>query len=118
MSIERFCVDDSSKAPWPTTQPVICPSVPAEFIVETDGSISHIQVIKGIGGGCDEAAVDAVESSTAKWVPGKSAGVAVRQVIVLPITFKLAGAEKNLSVETESPKNTINEIVVVAYKEN
>ncbi|HEX6893582.1 MAG TPA: M56 family metallopeptidase [Chryseolinea sp.] len=87
-----------------------------EFIVETDGSISEIQAIKGIGGGCDEVAVDAVESSPAKWIPGKSKGVAVRQVIVLPITFKLAGAETTLIEETPSAKNTMNEIVVAAYK--
>ncbi len=59
-----------------------------EFIVNKDGHLSDIKVLKGIGGGCDAAALKAV-TETSFWNPGKKGGVAVRQRIVLPVTFKL-----------------------------
>ncbi|MFO8067173.1 MAG: TonB family protein, partial [Bacteroidales bacterium] len=39
------------------------------FIVEKDGSISNVEVIKGIGGGCDQEAARVV-ASMPKWNPG------------------------------------------------
>ena len=59
-----------------------------EFIVNKDGSLTDIRVIKGIGAGCDEEAVKVLESCP-PWNPGKQRGVPVRQRMVLPITFKL-----------------------------
>ncbi|MEJ2595383.1 MAG: energy transducer TonB, partial [bacterium] len=40
------------------------------FVVEPDGAISNVKVLRGIGGGCDEEAVRVVESMP-KWKPGK-----------------------------------------------
>lgn len=59
-----------------------------EFRVEPDGTLSNARVIKGIGFGCDEEAMRAVLSAP-RWDPGKQSGKAVRQRIVLPITFRL-----------------------------
>jgi periplasmic protein TonB len=58
-----------------------------EFIVERDGTVSDVRVIKGIGFGCDEAAMKAVEHRL--WTPGKQRGKPVRVRMVAPITFKL-----------------------------
>ena len=58
------------------------------FVVEPDGSISNVAVIRGIGGGCDEEAVRVVESMP-KWNPGKQRGTAVRCAFTVPIIFKL-----------------------------
>jgi protein TonB len=58
------------------------------FIVETDGSVSNVQVLRGIGGGCDEEGVRVV-SSMPKWTPGKQRGKAVRVQYNLPIKFAL-----------------------------
>lgn len=58
------------------------------FIVETDGSLSNVNVMRGIGGGCDEEAVRVVESMP-KWKPGKQDGSAVRVSFTIPIIFKL-----------------------------
>ncbi|MCK5371843.1 MAG: energy transducer TonB, partial [Cyclobacteriaceae bacterium] len=59
-----------------------------EFVVEKDGSLTDIKVVKGIGGGCDDEAVRVI-SLAPKWNPGKQRGNAVRVRMVLPIMFKL-----------------------------
>ena len=58
------------------------------FIVEKDGSISETEVVKGIGGGCDEEAVRVVKAMP-KWKPVKQKGKPVRVHFMLPLTFKL-----------------------------
>jgi protein TonB len=58
------------------------------FVVEVDGSISDVRVLRGIGGGCDEEAIRVVRSMP-KWVPGKQRGVPVRVQFNLPIKFTL-----------------------------
>lgn len=59
-----------------------------EFIVDKYGNITEVKAVKGIGAGCDAEAVR-VLSSAPVWNPGKQRGKAVKQKIVLPITFKL-----------------------------
>lgn len=59
-----------------------------EFVVNKDGELTDIHVIKGIGSGCDEEAIRVVKLSP-PWVPAKQRGKPVRQRIVLPIFFKL-----------------------------
>ncbi len=48
-----------------------------QFIVEKDGQLSNIRVIKGIGAGCDEAVVQLLEKAP-KWTPGIQRGTPVR----------------------------------------
>ena len=59
-----------------------------QFVVEKDGSITDIEVVKGIGAGCDEEAVR-VLSIAPKWSPGKQRGVPVRVIKIIPIHFVL-----------------------------
>lgn len=59
-----------------------------QFVVDKDGSITDAKAIKGIGFGCDEAAVKVLEGSP-KWNPGKQRGRAVKVRMVLPISFTL-----------------------------
>ena len=58
------------------------------FVVDRDGSIADVKVLRGIGGGCDEEAVRVVKSMP-KWAPGKQRGKAVRVQYNLPINFIL-----------------------------
>lgn len=48
-----------------------------QFVVEPDGKLSNIKVIKGIGAGCDEAVVKLLENAP-KWAPGIQQGKPVR----------------------------------------
>ncbi|WP_229244089.1 M56 family metallopeptidase [Emticicia sp. CRIBPO] len=59
-----------------------------KFVVEKDGSIGNVHVLKGIGFGCDEEAVKIV-SSMPKWKPGKQNGLPVRVYYNMPVFFQL-----------------------------
>ncbi len=58
------------------------------FIVEKDGSLSDIKVVRGIGSGCDEEAVRLLKKGP-KWIPGKQNGYVLRVMYTLPVSFKL-----------------------------
>jgi protein TonB len=58
------------------------------FVVEPDGSISNVKLLRGIGGGCDEEAMRVIKSLP-KWKPGKQRGKAVRVSYQIPVLFKL-----------------------------
>lgn len=58
------------------------------FVVEHDGSVSNVRVLRGIGGGCDEEAIRVVEAMP-KWTPGRQRGKAVRVSFNLPVRFTL-----------------------------
>jgi protein TonB len=61
-----------------------------QFVVEKDGSLTDIKVIKGIGGGCDEEAKRIVSEYPGKWKPGKQRGRAVRVRFSWALKFALA----------------------------
>jgi protein TonB len=58
------------------------------FVVEKDGSVTDVRVLRGIGGGCDEEAIRVIKNMP-KWVPGKQRGKPVRVQFNMPILFKL-----------------------------
>jgi periplasmic protein TonB len=60
----------------------------AKFVVEKDGSLGDVQILKGIGFGCDEEA-QRVLKSMPKWNPGKQNGRNVRVFFTMPISFVL-----------------------------
>jgi TonB family protein len=64
------------------------------FIVEKDGSINEVKVLRSIGGGCDEEAVRVIKGMP-KWKPGMQEGKPVRVSYQMPIVFKLDDAAKN-----------------------
>lgn len=57
-----------------------------EFVVDADGSLADITVVKGLGNGLDEIAVDLIRQSP-KWKPGVQKGKAVAVKMTLPIYF-------------------------------
>lgn len=58
------------------------------FVVNTDGSIEDIELVRTIGGGCDEIAKEVIENSP-NWNAGKIGGRAVRSRMTMPIRFRL-----------------------------
>lgn len=59
-----------------------------QFVVDKDGSLTDVKVVRGIGAGCDEEAIRVIKKAP-KWSPGKQRGRAVKQRMVIPINFKL-----------------------------
>lgn len=58
------------------------------FVVERDGSVTGVRVVRDIGGGCGQEAVRVVKAMP-KWSPGKQRGKAVRVQYNLPVNFSL-----------------------------
>lgn len=58
------------------------------FVVEPDGHVSNVKVLRSLGGGCDEEAMRVVKAMP-KWKPGKQRGKPVRVSYILPVNFKL-----------------------------
>jgi protein TonB len=58
------------------------------FVIEKDGSVSNVEVSKGIGSGCDEEAVRVIKLMP-RWEPGKRSGRAVRVLVRMPIVFRI-----------------------------
>ncbi len=62
-----------------------------QFVVTKDGKVINPEVIRGIGAGCDEAALEAIKH--ARFEPGMQRGKAVDVQFQLPIVFKLSDSE-------------------------
>jgi len=58
------------------------------FVIERDGSITDIKVLKDPGYGLGKEAIRVLKSIKAKWTPGILNGKAVRTAYNLPITIK------------------------------
>ncbi|MFZ1519641.1 MAG: energy transducer TonB [Ignavibacteriaceae bacterium] len=56
-------------------------------LIDEDGNVASARIIKGIGAGCDEAALDAVTQT--KFKPGRQKGKPVKVQVSIPIVFKL-----------------------------
>jgi len=76
-----------------------------EFVVNVDGTLSDFVALKGIGAGCDEEALRVLQSSAIVWNPGKQQGKAVKQRMVLPITFKLGSGSPAAVIIGEAQNN-------------
>jgi len=59
------------------------------FVVGVEGDISNVEVLRGIGFGCDEEAVRVIQSSP-KWIPGKQRGRSVKVSVTVPLSFRLS----------------------------
>ena len=63
------------------------------FIVNKDGSISNVEVMRSVSKELDAEAVRVVQSMP-KWKPGKQRGQAVDVRFTMPVTFHLQGKDK------------------------
>ena len=75
--------------PTPAVNANVGGKVYMQFVVGQDGSITKVDVLKGIGFGCDEEAQRVVKLMP-KWSPGRQSGRAVAVKFTLPISFQLS----------------------------
>ena len=97
-------VADNVKYPEEAKDKDISGRVFISFVVEKDGSVSNVEVKRGIGGGCDEEAVRVI-SAMPNWKPGKKDGKPVRVNYMMPIVFKLTEGQPNSSVKKSDVGN-------------
>lgn len=66
-----------------------------EFVINNDGSVTDVKVIRGAGNtSLDEEAARVVKNMP-KWIPGKKGGKTVSGKFTLPVVFKLDKDKKN-----------------------
>ncbi|MCH7399082.1 TonB family protein [Belliella sp. DSM 107340] len=63
-------------------------TVTVVFVVNTDGSLQDIEILRGLDGGCNEEAIRVIKNAPS-WQPGKQRGRPVRVRMRMPIRFKL-----------------------------
>jgi TonB family protein len=56
--------------------------------IDENGNVTKTTVLKGIGGGCDEAAMNAIKK--VKFIPGRQSGKPVKVQVSIPVIFKLS----------------------------
>ena len=76
------------KYPRPAAENAIQGMTVLKFIIEKDGSINTVNIVRDIGGGCGAEAKRLVLAMP-KWTPGKKNGKPVRVEYTMPVRFKL-----------------------------
>lgn len=79
---------DNIKYPQLAKDNGITGRVYVSFVVEKNGSVGNIKILRDIGGGCGAEAVRVVKAMP-KWKPGKQTGRPVRTQFNLPVNFDL-----------------------------
>jgi periplasmic protein TonB len=74
--------------PNPASNAGVSGKVYVQFVVGQDGAISKVDILKGLGFGCDEEA-ERVIKLMPRWAAGKQSGRAVAVKFTLPINFQL-----------------------------
>lgn len=81
-------IKDNLKYPEMAKEAGIQGTVFVSFVIEKDGSLSNVQVLRGVSNELDAEAVRAVEAMP-DWIPGRQRGKEVRVQYNMPIRFSL-----------------------------
>ncbi|MGE5356244.1 MAG: energy transducer TonB [Deltaproteobacteria bacterium] len=68
--------------------------VTIRFVVDRDGKVGQVEILRDIGGGCGEAAkkvIEGMNNMPDRWLPGRQGGRKVKVYFTLPVIFKLSG---------------------------
>jgi TonB family protein len=76
--------------PMEATNKGIQGTVYVSFVIDQEGNVTEVKILRGIGGGCDEESVRVVKLMP-KWNPGKQTGKPVRVLFNMPIYYRLVG---------------------------
>lgn len=78
------------------------------FVVDKTGELRDMQVVRGIGAGCDEEALRVLLESK-DWIPGKQGGKEVSAKMQVRISFKLSEGSEGPSTLSHETKEVITE---------
>ena len=73
---------------WTQGQMTVEGNVFVEFVVDTDGKIKDVKIVRGLCESCDKEALRLVKNMPT-WTPGKENEKTVKTRMVLPIKFRL-----------------------------
>lgn len=72
--------------------------VNARFVIDSDGSITYVEILRGVNLALDQEVLRLIKSMP-KWIPGREKGVNVPVYYTIPILFKL-----NVDTSPQLPK--------------
>ena len=81
-------IQKNLRYPYMAQDAAIQGKVYISFVIEKDGSVSDVSLVKGIGYGCDEEALRVIKKSP-KWKPGKQNKQTVRVRYNMPINYTI-----------------------------
>lgn len=81
-------ITDNQKYPVSARKNGIQGRVTVQFVINTDGSVTAVEVIRGIDPALDKEAIRIVKSMP-KWKPGMQRGKAARVKYTIPVNFRL-----------------------------
>ena len=84
----RKYLSNSVKYPRIATENGVQGKVYVNFVVDKNGSISNVKVVRGVDSALDNEAVRVIKAMP-KWIPGKQNGETVRVSYTVPINFVL-----------------------------
>jgi len=87
-------------------------TVVAQFTINKDGSVSDINIVKEIGGGCGQAVTEMLQMMNdmpEKWVPGKQEGKNVNVLYTLPVKFKMTDDQPKTEISIGSQSENLPE---------
>ena len=96
-------IESEMKYPVIAKENCIQGRVIVNYIVEKDGSISDVQIVRGVDPSLDKEAIRIVEAMP-KWNPGLQRGERVRVKYTLPISFKLDENKDSSEITTAGVK--------------
>lgn len=108
-------VSENIKYPQAAKDKNIAGRVFVSFVVEKDGSIGEVKVLRGIGGGCDEEAVRVIKGMP-KWKPGIQKGKPVRVSYMMPINFKLSDDQPAKPAQQEGKPVRVSYMMPITFK--
>ena len=79
------------------------------FTVGADGLVHDTKVVKGLGAGCDEAVLAAVQQLP-RFIPGKQAGRPVSVSFTVPVTFRLVAPAPTATLPADSTKRVYTSV--------
>lgn len=74
--------------PYPAIKSKTEGTVVVRFVVNTEGAVTDLELVKDIGNGCGKEALEAV-GNMPDWIPGRQRGEAVNVRMTLPVQFRL-----------------------------
>lgn len=99
-------ISDTIRYPVEAQQKGIQGRVICNFVVMKDGSISDLQVVRGVDPLLDAEALRVLKLMP-DWKPGKQRGQAVNVRFILPVVFRLSGNESKVIVDDLSVKESV-----------
>ena len=82
-------------------------TVVVKFLIDKEGNITEREIVRGIGGGCDEEVlrvVDLMEDMEARWIPASDEnGKKLNSYFNLPVKFKLSDDDTDIKDQKDAP---------------